>query len=159
MRVLIAVDGSNCSHLALQSISQRHWAEDTEFMVLSVADSPYLEYGLHAPPEGILNTIHQHLERLVSSDVAILKSKFPNNQITGKVADGDVKATIANTARDWGADLIVMGSHGRRGLSKLLLGSIAEGVLQQASCSVEIIRQKKGARSSDAMPSGSASQI
>ncbi len=146
MKVLIAVDGSQFSNWALQSVTSRQWTDDTDFMVLSVADSPYQEYGLYPPEEGIVDTIRQHLDRVVSSDVAILKSHFPKNSITGKVEQGNVKQTIVTIANDWGADLIVLGSHGRRGLSKFLLGSIAEGVLQLASCSVEIIRQKKSAQ-------------
>jgi len=145
VRVLIAVDGSEPSTRAVRSVADREWPPGTEFMVLSVAESPYLEYGLYPPPEGILATIHQHLERLVKSDVAILQSRFPAAAITGKVVEGTVKYMIVETARNWNADLIVMGSHGRRGLNRLLLGSVAESVLHLAPCSIEIIKEKQPA--------------
>ena len=48
-------------------------------------------------------------------------------------------ATIEQ-ASEWHADLIVMGSHGRKGLDRFLLGSVAESVMRYASCSVEIVR-------------------
>jgi len=50
---------------------------------------------------------------------------------------------ILQQANEWGADLIVVGSHGRRGLSRFLLGSVSEAVALYAACSVEIIRQTK----------------
>jgi nucleotide-binding universal stress UspA family protein len=53
------------------------------------------------------------------------------------------KEIILQNAEEWGADLIVCGSHGRRGLSRFLLGSVSEAVASHAKCSVEIIRQKR----------------
>jgi nucleotide-binding universal stress UspA family protein len=50
---------------------------------------------------------------------------------------------IFQEAAEWGADLIVAGSHGRRGASRFLLGSVSEPVAFHAKCSVEIIRPKK----------------
>ena len=49
---------------------------------------------------------------------------------------------IVNAARDWPADLIVIGSHGRGGVKRALLGSIAEGVMRHASCPVLVVRAK-----------------
>jgi nucleotide-binding universal stress UspA family protein len=52
---------------------------------------------------------------------------------------------ILKEAADWGADLIVLGSHGRRGFSRFLLGSVSEAVASHAPCSVEVIRQARKA--------------
>jgi nucleotide-binding universal stress UspA family protein len=51
-------------------------------------------------------------------------------------------AKIVDGAKSWPADLIVLGSHGRRGVEKLLLGSVAEGVLHHAPCPVLVVRTK-----------------
>jgi nucleotide-binding universal stress UspA family protein len=51
------------------------------------------------------------------------------------------KELILSEAAEWGADLIVVGSHGRRGVNRLLLGSVSEAVALHANCSVEIIRR------------------
>jgi len=56
---------------------------------------------------------------------------------------GDARDVIVDVAREIGADLIVMGTHGRRGVRRALLGSIAEGVLRTAPCPVLTIRQHK----------------
>jgi nucleotide-binding universal stress UspA family protein len=60
--------------------------------------------------------------------------------VTIEVGEGDPKDVILNIATAWSADLIVMGSHGRTGLDKLLLGSVSQAVALHAPCSVAIIR-------------------
>jgi nucleotide-binding universal stress UspA family protein len=56
---------------------------------------------------------------------------------------GNARVLILDQAKEWGADLIVLGSHGRRGVERLMLGSVSESVAIYAHCSVEVIRQKK----------------
>jgi nucleotide-binding universal stress UspA family protein len=56
------------------------------------------------------------------------------------LATGDARAVILNEAKDWGADLIVLGSHGYHGIDRFMLGSVSESVAVLAHCSVEIIR-------------------
>ncbi len=53
---------------------------------------------------------------------------------------GDIREGIIDYAAEWAADLIVIGSHGRRGIQRFLLGSVAEFVARHAKCSVEIVR-------------------
>jgi nucleotide-binding universal stress UspA family protein len=61
-------------------------------------------------------------------------------QSTGVVRTGEARQQIIDYATEWPADLIVLGSHGRRGLNRFLLGSVSEGVVRHAPCSVEIVR-------------------
>jgi nucleotide-binding universal stress UspA family protein len=56
------------------------------------------------------------------------------------VLAGNAKWTIIDEAKEWNADLVVLGSHGRRGLTRVLLGSVSEAVAMNAPCSVEVIR-------------------
>ncbi len=53
---------------------------------------------------------------------------------------GGAASEIARTAKDWPADLIVIGSHGRSGVQRALLGSVAEGVMRHAPCAVLVVR-------------------
>src|SRR5208283_3407639 len=57
---------------------------------------------------------------------------------------GDIRETIIDSAAEWRADLIVVGSHGQRGIQRFLLGSVAEFVARHAKCSVEIVRTPMG---------------
>ena len=80
-------------------------------------------------------------EALVAKTAALLRSKgFP---VTTVVELGNVKSKILDTAERWRADLIVLGSYGRTGLERFLMGSLAEAVARHARCSVEIVRIQK----------------
>jgi nucleotide-binding universal stress UspA family protein len=58
-----------------------------------------------------------------------------------KTPVGEPRAVILDEAKAWGANLIVLGSHGRHGLERMLMGSVAESVALHAHCSVEVVRQ------------------
>jgi nucleotide-binding universal stress UspA family protein len=62
--------------------------------------------------------------------------------VLGFAPIGAAASEIVQAAKDWPADLIVLGSHGRGGFRRALLGSVAEGVMRQASCPVMVVRGK-----------------
>ena len=59
---------------------------------------------------------------------------------TSEPLSGDPKAVILDEAAQWGADFIVVGSHGWRGIDRLMMGSVSESLAMHAHCSVEVIR-------------------
>ena len=61
---------------------------------------------------------------------------------TGVALSGNPRQRIVEYAKEWDADLIVVGSHGRRGLSRFALGSVSEAVAMNAECTVEVIRSR-----------------
>jgi len=66
-------------------------------------------------------------------------------QASTAIEVGDIRESIIDSAAEWRADLIVVGSHGQRGIQRFLLGSVAEFVARHARCSVEIVRTPMGA--------------
>jgi nucleotide-binding universal stress UspA family protein len=60
--------------------------------------------------------------------------------VTTEIRAGDARRVILDSAAEWHPDLIVLGSHGRHGLERLLLGSVSESVVRHASCSVSVVR-------------------
>jgi nucleotide-binding universal stress UspA family protein len=60
--------------------------------------------------------------------------------VTPELVEGDPKSQIIDIAHEWRADMIVLGSHGRTGINRFLMGSVSQGVVRHAHCSVEIIR-------------------
>ena len=68
-------------------------------------------------------------------------SKIPVNHV---FLEGDPGVEIARYAADAGADLVVMGTHGRTGIERMLMGSVAEQTLRNAPCSVLVIKLPKG---------------
>jgi nucleotide-binding universal stress UspA family protein len=69
---------------------------------------------------------------LIAGNVKVLDSK--------QAPVGDPRVLTLDHAKEWGADLIVLGSHSRRGLDRMLMGSVSEAVARHAHCSVEVIR-------------------
>lgn len=147
MKVLIAVDGSECSSLAVDAVKERHWPDDTEFLVITVVEPISCDY---AYPNVYMPSLVQaqkeyydYCSELVATKDEEIKKHHPNNNVGHKVIDGFVAETIVDEAKDWGADLIVLGSHGRRGFQKFLLGSVAEKVAVHSPCSIEIVKEKE----------------
>lgn len=147
MNILLAIDGSPYSHAAVDEVLSRPWPEDTQVMVLSVVEAFHPEYaGWHADYVPVAMEAQQEVfnnaRKLVNETLEILSPKFGAEQLLADVREGNIKNEIIETARNWPADLVIMGSHGRKGISKFLLGSVSEGVLSEAPCSVEIIKLK-----------------
>lgn len=150
MKVLLPVDSSHCSIIAVETVFSRAWKEDTEFLILCVDQPVYYEYAV--PPSAACVTElskareeHQRDLHTLVADTAKKLSEKLGCPAQGKVSEGAVAETILRTAREWNADLIVIGSHSRRGLERLFLGSVAEEVARKAECSVEIVRSRKDA--------------
>jgi nucleotide-binding universal stress UspA family protein len=85
-------------------------------------------YVLPPDPAAILEELRQELDRMPPPD--------PGVRVDRAIEDGDPVTEILETARETGCDLIVMGTHGRTGVGRLLLGSVAEAVLRKAPCPV-----------------------
>jgi len=144
LKILLATDGSPCSNAAMRSVAERPWPGGTEFRILSVVE-PAVPL-LHPPyfsPERMQELRGQDMQRAqqavcIAED--ILSGAGIESTSTIAVPAATPKELILNEAAEWGAELIVVGSHGRRGASRLLLGSVSESVALHAQCSVEIIR-------------------
>ncbi|HTS49324.1 MAG TPA: universal stress protein [Bryobacteraceae bacterium] len=145
MKILLATDGSEYSQLAARSIAERPWPAGTSIRALSVAELslPLLEmpYFLPHTMEKLRGEAMQRAEQAEMAAEEILAKAGLEESGTVAVPTGTPKEVILENAEEWGADLIVCGSHGRRGLSRFLLGSVSAAVATHAKCSVEIIRR------------------
>lgn len=149
MRILLAVDGSVCGEKALEEIAERHWPAGSEVCVLSAIHLPMtptpetwaLPNSYYAQAEKIGR---DHADEVVKKAVARLSESNASRKapltLIGQAIIGHAEETIIGTAKEWGADLIVLGSHGYRGFRKFLLGSVSQAVASYAPCSVEIVR-------------------
>jgi len=72
----------------------------------------------------------------------MIRNALPDVSVTTKVMEGSPKDMIVEEAQDWGADLIVLGSHGYGRVRRVLLGSVASAVVVEAPCSVQVARAK-----------------
>ncbi len=146
MKVLLATDGSDWSLDAARSVASRPWPAASEFRVISVVElvgTPYVAYLDPKAMEDLRGKAMQHAEDAVTAAEQVLRDAGLNESGTEAVPGASVTEVILAQATEWGADVIVLGSHGRRGASRFLLGSVSEAVAFHATCSVEVIRARK----------------
>jgi nucleotide-binding universal stress UspA family protein len=140
MKILMGIDDSAFSEDVLRAIVMQFRTQNTEVRVLHVLQ-PLVP---SAPPE-MAQGYAPELEDQKKPTRELVERIAKELRSAGFKADsavdvGDARERILDSAADWRADLIVVGSHGRRGIRKFLLGSVAEFVARHAECSVEIVR-------------------
>ncbi|MBI3759993.1 MAG: universal stress protein [Deltaproteobacteria bacterium] len=145
MKILLATDGSPSSEAAVQSVATRPWPAGSEAKLISVVeihiapapgswfvpDSHYLK---------LLHDLQEHAREAIEKAETQFKGAQTSLALTSEVIVGNTRDTILKQAEGWGADLIVLGSHGHKGINRFLLGSVSQSVAAQAHCSVEIVR-------------------
>jgi nucleotide-binding universal stress UspA family protein len=150
MKILLATDGSPCSDAAVKEVARRPWPADTQVRIVSVAEQPaplvaepYMVPGSYF--EETAQVIRAQAEQAVERAAATLRdARNGGLQVSAEVLTGSPKRTIVEEAEAWGADLIVVGSHGYKSWERMLLGSVSQTVAAHAECSVEIVRCKNG---------------
>lgn len=145
MRILLAVDGSPYSAAAAESVLSRPWPKETVVRVVSAVETI-------VPPAAELwydagGSLEEANRQIVNQAEQLINKVGETVRATGltletAVRRGDPRSVILDEAKEWGADLIVVGSHGYSGIKRLLLGSVAQSVVSHAPCSVEVVRQK-----------------
>jgi len=140
MKILAAIDDSHFSETAIDGISQYFKPQSIEIRVLHVltpivlSDIPQMSRG-YAPE---LEDEAKAARALVEKHAARLRAE--GYAAEAAVETGDVREEILDAAADWHADLILLGCHGHKGMTRLLLGSVAESVIRHATCSVLVVR-------------------
>jgi nucleotide-binding universal stress UspA family protein len=153
MRILLAVDGSEFGDAAVEEIANRPWASRSEVQVISVIHLPFTPT---PETQSLPDSYYSQLEKAereragsaVNSAISRLREGGASREtpltLTSEVIVGHPAETIIETARKWGSDLIALGSHGYRGFTRFLLGSVSYAVASHAPCSVEIVRKPLG---------------
>jgi len=148
MRIMLAIDGSSFSDAAVNEVATRPWPTQSEVRVISVVEPPLLPtVETWVPPENYIEALEKASEDSARSVIKKAADRIASEQrdrmsITTKIVRGYPKQAILDAADEWNADLIVVGSHGYRGLAKVWLGSVSQAVSSHAKCSVEIVRNR-----------------
>ena len=141
MKILLAIDDSKFSEAAAKTVAAQFRPPDTEVRILNVVEPPI---AMLEPPQmspGYYPELEDRLPQareLVDRVAKTLSSA--GFRVTTLVVTGDARSVILDDAAEWHADLIALGSHGRRGLRRFFLGSVSDAVARHASCSVQIVR-------------------
>jgi nucleotide-binding universal stress UspA family protein len=140
-RLLVPLDGSDLARVALvEAADLATWLEAEMYALRVVSpiayaysdSAPYLNYN----PTEDLKEAHSYLDAVVAD----LCSRGQTIRVLEAV--GPVAAMIAATAAEQGVDLIVMSTHGNGGITRLLMGSVTTGVIQQSWVPIMIIRPR-----------------
>jgi len=132
--IVLAYDGSKFSNKALQEAINIAKSSGGSLLILSVVDITD-EFESEAP--GLTDKMTEKL--LKSAQKALGKAVASKVKAKVEVHVGDAYEMIVETARKKKADIIVMGSHGRTGLTRLLMGSVTSRVIGHAPCSVIVV--------------------
>ncbi len=141
-RVVVAAADELYGDAMVAFVKQHLWPERTEFHVVSVLEPNLLDNPLLLPElaETIAGEDRLAARMLLNYLARELYSGVPHIRVRRYLGAGNPKKEILQLARDLDADLIIMGSHGRSGLQRLLLGSVAGSVVAASPCSTVIIR-------------------
>ena len=141
-KILVAIDGSHTSSLALQEAIKLAQEQSARLRLVHVIDKfPFItaDAGMmdNAQLEEILfkagqDVIDEARAKVTAAGLEV-ETALPEN-LTQRIA-----TVIVEEAKGWSADLIVVGTHGRRGIQHLVLGSVAEGVTRAATMPILLI--------------------
>ncbi|WP_280535837.1 universal stress protein [Halopenitus sp. POP-27] len=136
-RILVPVDGSDCSNDALQFAAEE-WPE-AELVLLHVINPARSSAGSEL---GVPGAVEQWYENATTRSETVLSNAAAtvDRDVEMLTEVGRPGNTIRDVAEAEDVDAIVIGSHGRTGVSRVLLGSVAEGVVRKASVPVTVVR-------------------
>lgn len=144
MKVLIPFDVSPGDGAAVKAAAARPWPPGTSFCLLNVIVAMYPPLLVPRVFEDSQTKILQQLDRAAEP---LRKAGW---NVRTEVLEGSPRRTINAFAKEWGADLVMVGSHERSQLARLCLGSTAQSVMRHAPCSVEIVRPRRANGGSEA---------
>ena len=148
MKILLATDSSEHSKAMIRQFSRRSFAPNTKLRVIYAYERAYMVYAFQM---GILNEYNAEAEKFFQKSATAatenaattLRKINPKLAVSTAVIEGSPKAVILEEAEKFGANLIVVGSHGHSAVAGFLLGSVSQAVALHAKCSVEIVRIQK----------------
>ena len=143
MKIILAVDGSPFSDAAVSEMARRPWPAGSVVRVLYAVEP----FGYITPEAGMVaqsyfEEIEEAAREIVRRAVSTLEREAGARlKVEQVIRNGFPKQAILDEAKEWGADLIVLGSQGRGWAGRFLLGSVSQAVAAHAGCPVEIVRR------------------
>ena len=146
MRILVSTDGSDFSRAAVEKCCRIVVAPDeTKIKIVSVFE--VIEpLDISISPEfskELESSARKKAQDFALQAEAKIREHFPNIDLETQISIGAPDQILIETAREWEADLIVIGSHGQGFWRRMLLGSITDSLVHHAPCSVLVVRRKE----------------
>ncbi|MBT3878803.1 MAG: universal stress protein [Candidatus Scalindua sp.] len=139
-KILCPIDHSDCSKEALKYAVSFAMRDEAKLYLLHIIDIRSFNESLNAMPTQIPD--NETLEQLRIKLLDCIPEEMRDDMdVEAIVIQGIPFVEIISTSREKEIDMIVMGSHGRTGISHMMLGSVSEKVVRKAPCPVLIVRQ------------------
>ena len=148
-QILVALDGSPTSNKALSAAIEMasYSGGRSVIKLIHVLDEMAYFTGLDPYAGQTYSAVHmmrQAGEKILAEGLAICQSAgVQADTVLVDRLGAHLAETVAETAREWPASLVVVGTHGRKGIGRMLLGSGAEQIIRLASCPVLVIRKEQ----------------
>lgn len=142
-KILVPVDGSSTSNLGLNEALRLAADQKAQVQILHIKDLQlaHLNYSGLVSVTGLERAANEAAEKVLSDAKALAEASGIDAKLSlHETETSQVAGVIVEEAKRWQADLIVMGTHGRRGLEHMLLGSEAEGVVRKTPVPVLLVR-------------------
>jgi nucleotide-binding universal stress UspA family protein len=145
MKVLLAIDNSEFGRAALRMVAAQMDPSKQQVRLLTVLEPiiplAYTETPLVYGPrmDAMIRDRAKSAESFLRGAAKSLRAR--GFKVSSSVQEGDIRQEILRVAKTWNAKLIVLGSHSRKGMSRVVLGSVSEFVARHAACSVQIVRK------------------
>lgn len=141
-RIMVAVDGSATADRGLKEAIRLALDQKAKLAVVHVTDV-VVAYGAGQLFGGYIDAMRKLAHDVIEHARKTLQVSGVDAEILSPeiVTAGDhVADSVAQLAHDWKADLLVVGTHGRRGVSRMLIGSVAERIVRVAPCPLLLVR-------------------
>jgi nucleotide-binding universal stress UspA family protein len=145
-KVLVAIDSTGLSDLVAETLPAQVRPDQTEVLVLQVVEPffysapPEMSPGYQPEMESRRKERREGAENTLNSAVETLR--HAGFKVGSRVVESEIKEGILTVASEWGADLIVVTSHARKGVARFLHRSVAQGIAHRAPCSVLVLRER-----------------
>jgi nucleotide-binding universal stress UspA family protein len=143
MKIMVGVDDSPHSRAAVEFVRKMAWPKESRVLVVSAVQSVVAVYAeAYAGATPYVDPMNEELVRFHQETVAGAERELQTAGLRteAKILHGDPRTALVEAARTERADLLVVGSHGRTGMAKLLMGSVAAHVAAHAPCSVMVVK-------------------
>lgn len=141
-RIMVAIDGSATAELGLKEAIRLARDQKAQLAIIHVIDV-VIAYGAGQWVGGYVEDTRKFSQQVIAQARKLAQDAGiePEIQTPEIVTSGyHVADTVAQLAREWKADLLVVGTHGRRGVSRMLIGSVAERIVRVAPCPLLLVR-------------------
>ncbi len=147
MKVILATDGTGHSDAAVEIVRNLNLSDGDEVKVVSVVDMAVplamdIYAGYLPSSTDIEAAVKENTEKVLETTREKIAGFFEGKKVlvSSEVLHGSPESRIVETAEEFGADMIVVGSHGYNRWERLLLGSVSDSVVHHAPCSVLVVR-------------------